>query len=60
MFIRLFAAGKDLAMDLGRKSKHVIVTYKGHVIGLGHYEKEKKRILNRIPKKRCRDIVDSI
>ncbi len=56
----LFAAGKDLEMDLGKKSKHVIVTYKGYVLGLGHYEKEKQKILNRIPKKRTREIVNSI
>ncbi len=57
---KLFASGKDLAMDLGNKSKHVIVTYKGHVLGLGHYEKKNQRIMNRIPKKRTRTIVNSI
>ena len=51
-----FAAGKDIPMDLGIRAKHVIVTYRGHVLGLGHYDK--KRIINRIPEKRRRIIVN--
>lgn len=51
-----FAAGSDLKMDLGAKSKHVIVAYKKNIIGLGHYGNGK--IENRIPKKRRREIVN--
>ena len=57
---KAFASGKDLGMDLGRKSKHVIVSYKGHTLGLGSYEAEGKLVRNRIPKKRARDIVNEI
>jgi NOL1/NOP2/fmu family ribosome biogenesis protein len=53
-----FAAGENLRMDLGKKSKNVIVSCKGHVLGLGHYEKE--RVVNKIPEKRRRKIVNSI
>ncbi|MBN1170288.1 hypothetical protein JXA56_04640 [Candidatus Micrarchaeota archaeon] len=49
-----FAAGKDIKMDLGIRAKHVIVTYKGHVLGLGRYDKTK--IANKIPEKRRRII----
>jgi NOL1/NOP2/fmu family ribosome biogenesis protein len=57
---KAFASGKDLSMDLGRKSKHVIINYKRHVLGLGHYEADRKRIRNRIPKKRSREIINEI
>lgn len=55
-----YAAGEDLPMDLGKKTKNVIVTCKGHTLGLGHYVSEKKKIVNRIPEKRRRKIVNSI
>lgn len=55
---RQFAAGKDLALDLGRKSKHVIMRYEDYTLGLGHYDKEKKKVLNKIPEKRRRNIVN--
>jgi hypothetical protein len=57
---RKFAAGENLSIDLGKKTKNVIVTCKGHTLGLGLYESEKKRIVNKIPEKRRRKIVNSI
>ncbi len=57
---KLFASGSDIGMDLGTKTKYVIVTYKGHTLGLGHYEKDKKKIMNKVPAKRRREIVNSI
>ncbi len=57
---KLFAGGESLKMDLGKKTKNVIVTCKGHVLGLGHYVSEKKTIVNKIPEKRRRKIVNSI
>jgi NOL1/NOP2/fmu family ribosome biogenesis protein len=56
----LFAAGENLKMDLGKKTKNVIVTCKGHVLGLGNYVSEKNLIVNKIPEKRRRKIVNSI
>lgn len=53
-----FAAGENISMDLGRKSKNVIVTCKGHCLGLGYYEPGK--IINRIPEKRRRRIINSL
>jgi hypothetical protein len=55
-----FAAGKDLKMDLGKRSKHIIVNYKRFVLGLGHYDAGKGTVMNRIPKKRARAIVNEI
>ena len=57
---REFAAGKDLKMDLGRKSKHVIVCYKEFVLGLAYFDNEKMKMLNKIPKKRARSIMNTI
>lgn len=51
-----FAAGKDIPIDLGVKSKYVIVTYKGHTLGLGYYSE--KSIKNKIPEKRRREIMN--
>ncbi|MFH2105819.1 MAG: hypothetical protein ABII22_01040 [Candidatus Micrarchaeota archaeon] len=55
-----FASGKDMIKELGTKSKFVIVRYGSHIIGLGHYDPKRKRILNKMPEKRRRDIVNSI
>ncbi len=55
-----FAAGKGLKRDLGKASKFVIVKYYSHVIGLGHYSKDQKKILNEIPEKRRREIINSL
>ncbi|MBU0532179.1 hypothetical protein KKB44_01670 [Candidatus Micrarchaeota archaeon] len=55
-----FAAGMDIKMDLGKKNKHVIVTYNGYTLGLGHYETNKKKIINKIPEKRRREILNEI
>ena len=55
-----FVSGKDLSLNIGRSSKYVVVRYKEFIIGLGYYDSEKKRILNRIPEKRRRTIINEI
>ncbi len=55
-----FAEGKSLQMDLGSKSKYLVMKYGNHVLGLGHYEKDSRRVINKIPKKRRRRIINSI
>ena len=55
-----FANGKDVKRDLGIKSKYVIVKYNDYVIGLGYYSKEQKKIINKIPEKRRREIINEI
>jgi hypothetical protein len=57
---KAFASGKDLRLDLGRKTKHLIVSYKGFTLGLGHYESDGMIVRNRIPKKRTRSIVNEM
>jgi hypothetical protein len=57
---RAFAAGKDLAMDLGSKSKQLVMRYKEYSVGLGYYDAQKKKVMNQIPKKRTREIVNGI
>ncbi len=53
-----FAAGANLEMDLGTKSKYVIVSCKGYTLGLAYYEKQK--LVNKIPAKRTREIINSL
>lgn len=55
-----FASGKNIKMDLGIKTKFVVVTYKGYPLGLGQYESGKKIILNRVPEKRQREIINEL
>ncbi len=56
-----FAVGRGIGkMDLGPKSRYVIVRHSGFVVGLGFYEAEKRKIRNEVPEKRRRKIVDSI
>ena len=55
-----FAAGKDLNIDLGRSNKYIVVRYGSLTIGLGEYDSKKKRILNKIPEKRRRTIINEI
>jgi NOL1/NOP2/fmu family ribosome biogenesis protein len=58
---KAFAAGKNLKFSLGQaKSKYLVVKYKGHVVGLGYYDKNKGKIINRIPEKRRRAIINNI
>lgn len=57
---RAFAAGKDLAMDLGTKSKQLIMRYKEYTVGLGYYDAQVKKVKNQIPKKRSREIVNEL
>ncbi|GEM_PF-2552052 len=57
---REFASGKNIKMDLGKKSKNVIVNYKKFVLGLGYYDHEKQRIVNKIPEKRRRAISNDL
>ena len=55
-----FASGKDLERDLGQGQKYIIIKYYSHVIGLGKYLPEQKKIVNKIPEKRRREIINSI
>ncbi|MFN7990758.1 MAG: hypothetical protein U0R44_01230 [Candidatus Micrarchaeia archaeon] len=56
-----FAVGRGIGkMDLGQKSRFVIVRYKDYVVGLGYYEADKKKIRNDIPEKRRRKIINSL
>lgn len=56
-----FAVGRGIGkMELGNKSKYVIVKFKDYVVGLGYYDKETRKIRNEIPEKRRRHIINSI
>jgi NOL1/NOP2/fmu family ribosome biogenesis protein len=55
-----FAFGKGIRLDLGTKSKHVIVRYLDYVVGLGYYDSNEKKIKNKIPEKRRRNIVNKL
>lgn len=55
-----FAFGKGIKMDLGTKSKHVILKYLKYIIGLGYYDHLDKKIKNKIPDKRRRNIINSM
>ena len=55
-----FAEGMDLKMDLGKSTKHMIVCFKSYVLGLGYYDAKKQTVVNKIPKKRRRKIINSI
>lgn len=57
---RAFAAGHDLECEMGQGSRYVIIRYGGHTVGMGYYDRDKKKILNRIPEKRRREIINSI
>jgi hypothetical protein len=57
---RAFAAGKDLVMDLGTKSKQLIMRYKDYTVGLGYYDAQQKKVQNQIPKKRTREIINEL
>lgn len=53
-----FAAGSDLSCDFGKSSKYVIAIYKDHAIGLGQYDPNQKKLINKIPKKATRDMIN--
>ena len=55
-----FAQGNAIKVDLKGKTRYVIVKYKEHIIGLGQYSKDQKRILNKISEKRTREIINEI
>ncbi len=55
-----FAHGKPVSIDLKGKTRYVVVRYKEHILGLGQYSAEQRRILNKIPEKRSRDIINEI
>ncbi len=57
---KAFAAGADLQKDAGDKQRYVVVRYKEHTVGLGFYDGKKKMLINRIPEKRRREIINSI
>ncbi len=55
-----FAQGQNLSVDLGVKNKYIIVKYQMHIVGLGYYDANKKKIINKIPEKRTREIINRI
>lgn len=55
-----FANGENIKMDLGVKTKYLVVAYKKHVLGLGHYDGIKQLVVNKIPEKRRREIINEI
>jgi hypothetical protein len=57
---KAYASGKDIPMDAGDKQRHVVVRYKEHTLGLGFYDGMKRTLMNRIPEKRRRDIINTI
>ena len=57
---RSYAAGKNIPKDAGDKQRHVVVRYKEHTLGLGFYDGKIKTLVNRIPEKRAREIINSI
>jgi hypothetical protein len=57
---RSFAGGNDLVMDLGSKSKQLIMRYKDYTVGLGYYDAGQKKVKNQIPKKRTREIINEL
>lgn len=57
---KAFAAGKDLQMDLGRSDKQLVMRYGEFTVGLGYYDARQKKVMNQIPKKRTRDMVNSL
>lgn len=55
-----FAEGRDIPIRLEGKTRHVIIKYDGHIVGLGQYDSKKQQIINRIPEKRRRRIINTI
>ncbi|VVC02524.1 Ribosomal RNA small subunit methyltransferase F [Candidatus Bilamarchaeum dharawalense] len=55
-----FAFGKGIRMDLGTKARYVILKYANQIIGLGYYDATEKKIKNKIPEKRRRNIVNNL
>jgi hypothetical protein len=57
---KAYAAGKDIPRDAGVKQRHVVVRYKEHTLGLGFYDGTKKMLVNRIPEKTRREIINGL
>lgn len=57
---REFAAGRAISAGLGIKAKYVIVRYGEHTLGLGYYDPGQRRVLNKIPEKRRREIINTL
>lgn len=55
-----FAFGKGMRIDLGDKSRYVLIKYNGYILGLGHYDEKERKIKNKIPEKRRRNIINSL
>lgn len=55
-----FASGNDIKISLEGKSRFVIIRYDVHIVGLGYYDPIRQRIINKIPEKRRRQIVNVI
>jgi len=57
---KAFAAGMPIKRDLGTKNKQLIIRFGKHIVGLGYYDKDQKKVVNKIPEKRRRNIVNEI
>ncbi|MBI5223138.1 hypothetical protein HY990_01820 [Candidatus Micrarchaeota archaeon] len=57
---RAFVAGSDLNFNLGGKRKYIIVKYDSYVLGFGEYDPQKNRLINRLPPKVRRTIINSL
>lgn len=55
-----FASGGSFSLSLHGKSRYVLVRFRKHSLGLGYFDNLKKKIINKLPDKRSREIVNSI
>ncbi|MEW6748874.1 MAG: hypothetical protein AB1295_04170 [Candidatus Micrarchaeota archaeon] len=58
---REFALGRGLGkMALGQRSMWIAVRHKGFTVGMGYYDAKDGKLKNHIPKKRCRNMVNTL
>ena len=55
-----FASGKSFSVPLFGKSRYVLVRFRKHSLGLGYFDSLKKKVINKLPDKRERIIVNTI
>ena len=55
-----FASGGSFSIELSGKSRYVLVRFRKHSLGLGYFDNLKKKVINKLPEKRGRAIVNSI
>jgi hypothetical protein len=55
-----FAAGRSFGIELHGKSRYVLVRFRRHSLGLGYFDNQKRKIMNKLPDKREREIVNTI